>query len=190
MTGDCQARICGGPGLRRPGLPDLRDDGHAPLAVPGQVPGQSSPGPGRSSTLAPADYQYRARSQPGAPHQPVLASDRRPRVGAAPQDQKHLRYLLCVPDDRSLASRNPAFVERVTRSTVPVRGTAARTHAMTCTETTADRICGADCTGISRSTVPRPVARPAVERRSPLHYRWGSASASLSAPGSWPSHFA
>ena len=24
MTGDCQARICGGPGLRCPGLPDLR----------------------------------------------------------------------------------------------------------------------------------------------------------------------
>ena len=23
MTGDCQARICGGPGLRCPGLPDL-----------------------------------------------------------------------------------------------------------------------------------------------------------------------
>jgi hypothetical protein len=24
VTGDCQARICGGPGLRCPGLPDLR----------------------------------------------------------------------------------------------------------------------------------------------------------------------
>ena len=54
-----------------------------------------------------------------------LKADKDGRICQRPLgDHQHLRYLLCVPDDRSLERRNSAFVERVTRSTVPVRDNA------------------------------------------------------------------
>jgi len=40
----------------------------------------------------------------------------------------------------------------------------------------ADRTGSADRTGISRPPVPRPVPRPAVDRRSPPHYHADSAA--------------
>ena len=59
------------------------------------------------------------------------------------------------------AYRNRTDDLRITRGMTP------RTHAMTCTETTADRTGSADCTGISRPAVPRPVPRASRHHRRP-----------------------
>ena len=65
--------------------------------------------------------------------------------------------------------RSKTCQRRITRGLLP------RSHSLTCTDGTADRTRNAGFTGISRLPVPRPVPRPALDRRSPPHYHADSA---------------
>ena len=116
----------------------------------------------RATRGAPTDEQPRDSSDMQG--QPALS---RPRsYPATTGSVSARRYAARARRDR----QSKIGQRRITRGLLP------RSHSVTCTDSMADRTGSADCTGISRPPVPRPVPRPAVDRRSPPHYHADSAA--------------